>query len=270
MTGREVPGTCVGLYYHGIEAEHRPAFARQMGILLRYATPIRADFQLPLAPGKHFACVTFDDAMTSVAEYAFPELDQRGIPATVFAVSGRLGQPPTWGNYSEEPLTTERTMAAEQLRALSERALIGSHTVTHPLLTSLSEADAKTELKESRRSLEVLLDKEVTLLSFPYGDFNDALIKWSSEAGYHRVFTTLPLIFESKDEVESTVVGRVSVEPTNWPLEFRLKLLGAYSWLPTAFKIKRKLRRLIYSSKRPTISYDISREHGDQGIARSN
>jgi peptidoglycan/xylan/chitin deacetylase (PgdA/CDA1 family) len=241
-----------------------------MDILLRYAVPVQADFQLPLPPGKHFAAVTFDDAMVSIYEQALPEMEKRGIPATVFAVSGKLGQSAAWGNYSEEPLTPEPTVNSEQLRTLAERALVGSHTVTHPMLTRLSEAEAKAELRESRTSLEHLLDRKVTLFSFPYGDFNGKLIKWSGEAGYQRVFTTLPSVFESEDGAEAAVVGRVPAEPTDWPLEFRLKLLGAYSWLPTAFKIKRKLRRLIYSSKRQKSSCDIRREHSDSGVARGD
>jgi hypothetical protein len=38
------------------------------------------------------------------------------------------------------------------------------------------------------------------------------------------------------------VLGRISVEPTDWALEFRLKLLGAYRWLPQAIALKRKLK----------------------------
>jgi len=36
-------------------------------------------------------------------------------------------------------------------------------------------------------------------------------------------------------------VGRVRVDPTDSPIEFRLKLLGAYRWLPLAFSWKRRL-----------------------------
>jgi hypothetical protein len=37
---------------------------------------------------------------------------------------------------------------------------------------------------------------------------------------------------------EEFLSGRVKAEPTDWPLEFRLKLLGAYRWLPYAIKWK--------------------------------
>lgn len=248
------------LYYHGILPESRLGFAKQMDLLLRHATPTRADFRVPLPNGRHFACVTFDDAMVSVAEQALPELKKRRIPVTIFAATGKLGHPPDWGNYWDEPLPTEPTMTSEQIRALADEALFGSHSVTHPLLTKVSETDARSELKESREALKQLINKDIVLLSFPYGEFNDDLLKWSREAGYERVFTTLPRVFESDVKSKAAVVGRVSVEPTDWPLEFRLKLLGAYSWRPTAIKFKRKLRSLVYPNKTPKNPSDARRD----------
>jgi len=79
----------------------------------------------------------------------------------------------------------------------------------------------------------------VTTFSFPYGAFNAQLVEWCRDAGYERVFTTLPVIASS--EPEEFAVGRVSVEPTDWSLEFRLKVLGAYRWLPLAYKMKRAI-----------------------------
>lgn len=248
------------LYYHAIAPRHRERFARQMDILRRYAEPVQTDFDLPLPRGRRFACVTFDDGMVSFANVALPELEKRQIPSTVFVVSGKLGQPPDWRNYSDEPLTTETTMNADQLRGISGHARIGSHTATHPMLTHLEEAEARRELQDSRTTLESLLNEKVTQFSFPYGDFNDTLIKLSLEAGYERVFTTQPSTFKSL--VSASVFGRVTVEPTDWDLEFRLKVLGAYTWLPKAFAIKRNIRRLFHKSEGPKTIYDISREHG--------
>lgn len=231
-----------------------------MDTLVRHVTPIRSDFTVPLASGRRFACVTFDDGMVSFARTALPELEKRGIPSTVFAVSAKLGQPPDWANYRDEPLTTELTMNSTQLREISGRVLVGSHTASHPVLTRVSESEARCELEESRSALERLLNTKVTQFSFPYGEFNDNLLKWSSDAGYERVFTTLPFTFESG--AGASVIGRVSVEPTDWPLEFRLKALGAYQWLPIAFAVKRNIRLLLNKAKRPKIAYDIRREHG--------
>ena len=71
------------------------------------------------------------------------------------------------------------------------------------------------------------------------------VMEWCKEAGYERVFTISPDIGLS--HAEEYVTGRVVVEPSDGPLEFRLKLHGAYQWLHMAYilrsAIKRRLRR---------------------------
>ncbi len=128
-------------------------------------------------------------------------------------------------------------LTADQMREISDRVLIGSHTLTHPVLTDLSEEVAMEELCGSQQALGQILGKEVTLFSFPYGAFNPELIRWCWKAGYERVFTTLPLL--SLVQPDEFITGRVPVEPTDWRLEFRLKIAGAYRWLPRAYSFKR-------------------------------
>jgi hypothetical protein len=80
-------------------------------------------------------------------------------------------------------------------------------------------------------------------LSFPYGGFNDAVIEGCREAGYERVFTALPVFaFSQPGEF---VCGRVGAAPTDWPIEFRLKLAGAFRWLPYAYDLKRHVRSVL-------------------------
>jgi hypothetical protein len=55
------------------------------------------------------------------------------------------------------------------------------------------------------------------------------------------VFTALPQWKISN--ASEFVTGRVRVDPTDWRLEFRLKLLGAYRWLPMAVEMKRRILR---------------------------
>jgi peptidoglycan/xylan/chitin deacetylase (PgdA/CDA1 family) len=222
------------LYYHVVVAEHRARFAAQMDALLRWAKPVRANIVGPVNPSVRHIAVTFDDASETVAANALPELQERGIPCTIFAISGFLGQRVNWGKY------LDRIMSADELRSLdSGLVTVGSHTVSHPMLTSLTEAAARLELRESRAQLEKLLQRRVTLVSFPFGAFNEELVELCREAGYERVFTTLPA---SAFQVPAQFTcGRVRVDPTDWPLEFYLKLVGAYRWLPWAIAMKHKL-----------------------------
>ena len=235
--GSRMPGTCVVLYYHMVLPEHRVLFGRQMDILLRLARPVAASHSAPLPTGVHHAAVTFDDGFENVFENALPELQARRIPSTWFIVSGALGKYPHWPTGRWSSAKSEKVLSAEQLRNLPvDLVAIGSHAVSHRALTKLDEGDAGRELAESRGMLEGILGRSVTLFSFPFGAMNSHLVECCRKSGYERVFSTSPELALS-DPYEF-VTARVPVEPTDWPLEFRLKLLGAYCWLPIAFSLK--------------------------------
>lgn len=238
--GREALQVCTVLYYHRVPEESRARFGRQMDMLLQYAKPIAADRTEPLARGLRYAAVTFDDGYSNVLENALPELIKRKIPSTIFVVTGALGQFPHWLTDPADPARNDTLASGEQLQNVPPNLVtIGSHTVNHRSLPSLNNEDARRELEGSRAGLEALLKRPVTLFSFPFGEFNSKVLDWCREAGYRRVFTILPRpAFADPNEF---VTGRVSVEPTDWPLEFRLKLWGAYSWQPVAFALKRRL-----------------------------
>lgn len=240
VTGRRA-GSCVVLYYHNIAQEHRSSFARQMDMLLRSATPISGrDIPSPSSTGstRRQVMITFDDGYQSAAEHAIPELKKRNIPATVFVVAGAFGRIPFWETFQESPSPNDKVVSTKQLRELhSEGVVIGSHTLTHPVLPWLTDEGAWREIADSRSSLERTLGCEVKLFSFPYGAFNQKLVDMCRQAGYESVFTTLPV--PAVRSASKFVIGRVSVEPTDWPIEFWLKIAGAYAWLPLAFRLKK-------------------------------
>jgi peptidoglycan/xylan/chitin deacetylase (PgdA/CDA1 family) len=239
LIGKPGPGSCVIVYYHGVAREHRASFARQMDMVKRWATPLSVDRRAICQRGHRYVAITFDDGFENLIENALPELESRKIPSTMFVVAECLGQPACWNTHASNGDT--RVTSAEQLGSLQSTLMtIGSHSLTHPDLTSLNESDARREIADSRRRLQEILGKEVTLFSFPYGTHNNTLVQYCREAGYERVFTVLPrLAFANEKEFVS---GRVEVAPTDWPLEFLLKILGAYSWLPVAFSLKRKMK----------------------------
>jgi peptidoglycan/xylan/chitin deacetylase (PgdA/CDA1 family) len=239
LFGRPAPGTCSVLYYHSVPAQHRHAFAKQVEMIVRLTKPVSADDVLTLVPGMRHTAVTFDDAFGDVIENAVPELVKRRVPAVIFVTTGVLGQVASW--WPESAPERNRPIAtAKQLQQLpAEWITLGAHTKTHPRLSKLNEVEAKSEILGPRGTLADLFGCAAETFSFPYGDFNEKLICWCKEAGYKRVFTTLPK--QVSQGSEQFVVGRVSVEPTDWKLEFQLKLLGGYSWMPWAFVIKRKI-----------------------------
>lgn len=225
-------GRCVVLYYHSVPAEERELFASQLDVLKRRSQLIRSD-KYTVAQ-RNCAAVTFDDGFENFLTQALPELEKRNIPATVFVIADGIDREFGPENHSEKLLSLEQLLNLPR-----DLVSLGSHTLTHPLLTKLEEPEARREIRESRVKLEALLSRPVTEFSFPFGGFNEDLVGFARDAGYDRVYTTLPAFaFHPEGEF---VVGRIRVDPTDWPLEFRLKVAGAYRWLPMIFALKRKL-----------------------------
>lgn len=70
---------------------------------------------------------------------------------------------------------------------------IGSHTVSHPSLAALPEAEQLREMTESRTRLESLLGRPVRLLAYPFGkaaDVSAATRRLARRAGYQAAFTS--------------------------------------------------------------------------------
>jgi peptidoglycan/xylan/chitin deacetylase (PgdA/CDA1 family) len=240
LLGLRTPTRCVVLFYHSVRPEERRRFAEQMDVLVRHTTPIRGDIgQLPKERG-HYVAVTFDDGLECVYDNALPELRKRGIPATIFIVTGTLGRGADWKDMGAADAVGQRVMSLEQLQQLApDLVAIGSHSVNHPFLPSLGKEQLREELLSSRLMLELILKRDVRLFSCPYGGFDSNVIESCREAGYERVFTALPVL--AFMQPREFVTGRVRATASDWPLEFRLKLAGAYRWLPAAIACKRAL-----------------------------
>jgi peptidoglycan/xylan/chitin deacetylase (PgdA/CDA1 family) len=232
MFGGKPRGTCIVLYYHSVPANQRQQFAQQLDVIVRHTTPVSLSGEVKLQAGVRLAGITFDDGFENFYDQAWPELEKRKIPSVMFVIADASGKAFGPAGHSE------RVMSLDQFRSLPENLVtLGSHTLTHPFLPSLSDDEARREIAGSRAALESVLNRKINLFSFPFGGFTERLVEICREAGYDRAFTTLPnFAFAKPNEF---AVGRVRVDPTDSPLEFRLKLAGAYRWLPLAFRLKR-------------------------------
>ncbi len=250
--------TCVVLAYHSVTEKERAKFAVQMDLLMRKTKPVSADIESLPGDGQAFAAVTFDDGFQNIVDNALPELKKRGIPSTLFVVTEALGTARAWEHRGGDDTRDEQVMSAEQMCKLpADLVTIGSHTMNHLYLPTASDEQRAQELLGSRVKLEKLLGRDVRLFSFPYGAFNEETLQACRKAGYDRVFTALPVFaFSGSREFVS---GRVGTAPTDWPLEFRLKLAGAYRWLPKAYSLKRQLRAALGAGKKSSVQMKTSR-----------
>ena len=225
-----LPARGVVLYYHAVKVRQRQRFAEQMDALCRYASPFSAASPETMRGARYQAAVTFDDGFTSVLTNAVPELTKRAIPFTIFIPTGSLGQKPAWVRHPSHAAWEERVLSERELRDLvaNPLATIGSHSITHPNFLEIDAATADDEFSRSKAHLETVLRTQVDLLSYPYGAHNAALDRRARHAGYRRVFSIDPSMVTP--DAPHYAIGRVIADPDEWPIEFRLKLHGAYRW----------------------------------------
>lgn len=242
VIGRRPRGSCVVLLYHGVRPGERARFARQMDGLLRLTRVLPADYRGEFEDGRRYSMVTFDDGLLSVAENAIPELIKRNIPCTLFIPTAFLGSRARWMKDGATQETQGRAvLSAEAVAALgsSDLVAIGSHCVSHRGLLALEPEQALQEMAESRQALGLILRRPVTLLSFPFGEYTENHVRWAVQCGYVRAFGAEPERLDG--DLRNDVVGRINVEPGDWLLEYRLKVLGAYRWMSLASRLKRLL-----------------------------
>ncbi len=148
--------------------------------LYEYVTGKRASIP------KNAVVITIDDGWRSTYTEAFPELQKRKFPFTVFIYPKIIGQ-------------THNALTWPQIREMADAGVdIQSHSLSHPYLTkrrhvSLDDAGyekwATRELSESKKTLEKETGKKVEFLAYPYGDYDTRLTKLVADAGYSAALT---------------------------------------------------------------------------------
>jgi peptidoglycan/xylan/chitin deacetylase (PgdA/CDA1 family) len=168
------------------------AFERQITKLVRRGW-VSANFTevVRQPPNTKTFAITFDDAFASVKTYAHPILRQLGVTGTVFAPSDYINRqaPLAWAGLDEWELTGDaeelNPMRWNDLAELAEQGWeIGSHTKTHPQLTTLADHALAQELKESRQECSEQVGQPVTSVAYPYGNVDDRVLAYTRDAGY--------------------------------------------------------------------------------------
>ena len=113
-----------------------------------------------------FAALTFDDGFEDNLTTLLPLLEESGVPATVFVVSGWLGRctrtPPRRAFCARTSCAPSGTAASRSARTRS----------THPDLSKLGYEAALSELAESKAVLEAILEASVEVAAYPFGRAN--------------------------------------------------------------------------------------------------
>lgn len=155
-------------------------FREQLDWLASECEVISLDAALRSAPERkrQRVVLTFDDAFKNFIERAFPELSARRLPAVLYVpVAFVQGAAPS-------PLTGAALppLAMSDLSQLSRAGItIGSHSVSHRNMRTLSSVELAHELGESRRILEQELGTPVDSFCYPQAKLNRRIAKAAAQ-----------------------------------------------------------------------------------------
>lgn len=108
----------------------------------------------------------------------------------------------------------DHMMSLDELRDLANRGHeIGSHTVTHPILTTLDLDAQRTEIESSRKALTTILGESNTPTGFcyPNGSFTPDTARAVRLAGYSYAVTTAPGRMDER--TDTFAIPRIDMNP---------------------------------------------------------
>jgi peptidoglycan/xylan/chitin deacetylase (PgdA/CDA1 family) len=222
------------LYYHRISLDRDPlavtpdAFKRQMEALAASGQRVVDLYEIDdiaLAPGEAAVALTFDDGYRDVLENGLPVLREHGFPSVTFvvpeAISGAVG----FGWYPEGE--TPALAGWDELRAEEAAGLarFEPHTLTHPVLPTLSLEAARAELAGSKAVVERELGREARIFCYPGGYYSPREVALVRECGFRAAVTCE--FGANHAPFDHGELRRTIVERSDAPWLFRARLNGA-------------------------------------------
>ena len=175
-----------------------------------------------------YIVITFDDGYRDFYECAFPILNKYNFSATVFLTTDYIGK--------NELFKGKKCLNWNEVIELQKKNIIfGSHTMTHPLLVSLTNKDIEYELSQSKAVIEDNIGKLVESFSYPYAfperniifiqNLRNILLKY----GYRNSVSTI--IGTAGSNADHFFLKRIPANSDDDENFFKAKLEGAYNWL---------------------------------------
>ena len=138
--------------------------------------------------GRKNITITFDDGFCSNLEAALPVMQELRCWSINYLVADRIGKTSDW--EAVEGGEARPLMDEAQIRDwLAAGHWIGAHTCTHPRLSRIPRAQAKEEIRASKKKLEDRFGQPIEHFAYPYGDYDEAVLDLVREAGFKTAVT---------------------------------------------------------------------------------
>jgi peptidoglycan/xylan/chitin deacetylase (PgdA/CDA1 family) len=223
----------------------RLVFTKHMQYLrdLGYSTINVADAVSLLQTGgltRKYVVVTFDDGYADFYTHAFPALSRHGFTATMFLPTGYIGT-------GRRQFKEKDCLTWSEIRELRKHGMcFGSHTVTHPQLSTFETIAVKDEIVNSKQTIEDNLGESVDSFSYPFAfpetnkPFIQKLRGTLVDSGYHQGVSTS--IGTARQQEDPYFLRRLPVNSYDDIPLLSAKLQGGYDWLHKVQYASKRLR----------------------------
>lgn len=240
-------------------------FTEQMQALAALAdvVPVTALARPASAGARPRVAITFDDGYRGAFRHAVPVLEELGLPATFFVCPELMGGGGFWWDTPTLAVWPRRAEILERLQGRGPRVrawmreqgivevalgpdflpaseaeileysrrpgiAIGAHTMVHPNLASLTEAEVRHELSATRDWLSPRFGSWVRWVAYPFGLSNALVERVTAEEGYEGGFVLdggwIPV-----EGARITALPRLNIAAGLSIRGFRLRLAGLFA-----------------------------------------
>lgn len=177
-----------------------------------------------------YLCITFDDAYQGLKKHAWPVLKELGFTATIFVITDYAGRENDWDiNWGGRRF---RHLNWDEMREMSQAGIeFGSHGLRHCDLRSLGDEELERELGESKKMLEQKLGCPARTLSYPFGRYDDRVIRAARKCGYILACSLGPKGRNNRLEVMALRRSAVYFTDTVWSIENMLDSKSPWFWM---------------------------------------
>jgi peptidoglycan/xylan/chitin deacetylase (PgdA/CDA1 family) len=166
-------------------------------------------------PAGKSVCITFDDGCETDLIAAAPVLREFGFHASFYVTAGFLDTP----GY----------LSTDQLRQLDAEGFeIGCHSMTHPYLPDLTDAELRHEIGDAKLRIEQALGHSIDHFSCPGGRYDSRTMMAASSAKFRTVANSN--FHANSEKTKRFHLGRVAILRDVSLEEFGLLCRGQGLW----------------------------------------
>jgi peptidoglycan/xylan/chitin deacetylase (PgdA/CDA1 family) len=162
--------------------------------------------------------ITFDDGAEDNFTNAFPVLKRYNMTATIFLITGYVGEEKGYLNWDQV-----RLMQANGIK-------FGGHTRNNVYLPSVKDETVLwTEIAGPKVDIKANTGKEIGYFCYPMGGFNEKVKEIVKQAGYKGACTTNRGYDRKNLDVYELNRVKITDSDMTKPFHFRAKLSGYYN-----------------------------------------